>query len=93
LPYVVTASITPHHPRYEEEDEALLQQADADVVAERQRATDGWAAFVSGASEYTALLDGFRRRLLGTRYDEKPFKLQNVTVEQVIESKEEPYKP
>eukprot|EP00983_Pelagomonas_calceolata_P101964 1158752-Pelagomonas_calceolata.AAC.4 len=46
--------------RYDEEDEALLMQADADVLQERQRMADEWKAFCDKRAEYVALLDGFK---------------------------------
>ncbi|KAF5831983.1 eukaryotic initiation factor [Dunaliella salina] len=76
--------------RYDEEDEALLMQADADVLQERQRMADEWKAFCDKRAEYVALLDGFKRSMYGPRYEEKPFSIETVTVEQIIDQKEEP---
>lgn len=44
-------------------------------------------------AEYVALLDGFKASMYGPRYAEKPFTIEAASVEQVVESKEEPYKP
>ncbi|KAJ9529622.1 hypothetical protein QJQ45_014394 [Haematococcus lacustris] len=76
--------------RYDEEDEALLLQADADVLQERQKSMDEWKAYMARRSEHIKLLDGFKREMYGPRYDEKPYTLETVTMEQVIETKEEP---
>lgn len=46
--------------RYDEEDEALLMQADADVLQDRQRMADDWKSFAEKRKEYVALLDGFK---------------------------------
>ena len=42
--------------RYEEEDEAILQQADADVLSERKSAMDEWQAFRDSKREFVALM-------------------------------------
>jgi translation initiation factor 3 subunit B len=78
--------------RYDEEDEALMMQADADVLQERARAQEEWDAYTSRRAEYVALLDGFKAQMLGPKYAEKEFTLEQVTVEQLVESREEPYK-
>jgi len=46
--------------RYDEEDEALLMQADADVLQDRQKLADEWQSFCQRRAEYVALLDGFK---------------------------------
>mmetsp|Transcript_40368 Transcript_40368/g.89637 ORF Transcript_40368/g.89637 Transcript_40368/m.89637 type:complete len:721 (+) Transcript_40368:71-2233(+) len=77
--------------RYDEEDEALLMQADADVLQERQKLHDEWSRWVESKREFVALADGFRKKMYGDRWEEKEFTMQRATVEQVLESKEEPY--
>lgn len=67
-------------------------QADADVLQERQRMADEWSAYVARRAEFTALLQGFRQQMYGDRFAEGEFKIETVTVEQVVENKEEPYK-
>ncbi len=67
-------------------------QADADVLQERQRLLDDWNEYCARRAEYVALVDGFKRQMYGERFAERDFTIENVTVEQVIESKEEPYK-
>jgi len=78
--------------RYEEEDEALLMQADADVLRERERLREEWAAGVEARSEY---VEAMRRRLEevygAERAAERPFDMETVTVEQVLDVKEERY--
>lgn len=77
--------------RYDEEDEQLLQQADADVLQERQRALDEWKAYCESRRNYAALQMDFKRELYGPRFAEKEYTIQKVMVEQVVDQKEEPY--
>lgn len=77
--------------RYEEEDEALILQADADVLTERQRMLDDWLAWLASKRGYIAQLEEFRRTMLGERYEEAEFTMESVTVEQTIDNKEEVY--
>lgn len=78
--------------RYDEEDEQLIMQADADVLQERQKYLDEWQAYVERRRGYAQLLADFKRELIGPqRYAEGESTIQKVLVEQVIEVKEEPY--
>ncbi len=77
--------------RYDEEDEALLQQADADVLSERKSAMDEWQAFRESKREFVALSQGFKKKMFGARWEPKESRMEHVTMEQVQEAKEEPY--
>lgn len=77
--------------RYEEEDEALLMQADADVVRERQRATSEWHAYVASRKQYAEELAAFRKQMWGDKVLEQPFVMETKVEEQVLDVKEEPY--
>ena len=68
-------------------------QADADVLQERQRMTDEWRHFLERRKDYIQLLHDFKASMYGERFAEKPFTIETVTVEQVVDVKEEPYKP
>lgn len=70
----------------------VVPQADADVLQERQKYMDEWAAYVERRRCYAQLLADFKRELVGpARYAERESTIQKVLVEQVIEVKEEPY--
>lgn len=77
--------------KYDEEDEALLQQADADVLQERQRLLDEWSSWYSSKEQYARDLQDFKKKMYGDKFAEKPFSMESVTVEMVMEVKEEPY--
>ena len=77
--------------RYEEEDEALLMQADADVLQERDRGLQEWQAWQASKRETMALVEGFRKQMFGAKWAEKEFTMERVTVEQTAEVKEEPF--
>ncbi len=77
--------------RYEEEDEALLMQADADVLQERQAMTDAWNAWLDRSLAYAEQVAEFRRERLGARASEAEFTMESMSVEQVLETREELY--
>ena len=85
------SSLPPPPCRYDEEDEALLQQADADVLSERRSAMDEWASFRASKQEFVALSQGFKAQMFGPRWAEKESLMVKQVVEQVVESKEELY--
>lgn len=77
--------------RYEEEDEALLRIDDDNVLSERKSLLDDWQRFVATKKDSVAMIDAFKKQMLGSKWDEQPSRVEKVSVEQVIESKEEPY--
>jgi len=77
--------------RYDEEDEALLLQADADVLQERQKQQDEWEASVREREAYVEQARAFYRETYGPRGEEKEFSMESVKVEQLLETREEPY--
>lgn len=77
--------------RYEEEDEALLMQADADVVRERQRFVSEWNSYVASRKAAAEKAAQYKKQVYGDKYAEQPFTMESVTVEQVLDVKEEPY--
>uniref|UniRef100_A0A7R9YYS4 Eukaryotic translation initiation factor 3 subunit B n=1 Tax=Chlamydomonas euryale TaxID=1486919 RepID=A0A7R9YYS4_9CHLO len=77
--------------RYDEEDENLLRIDDDAVLAERKSLLDEWQQFKAKKKDYVAMLEDFRKQMYGSKWDEKESRLEKVSVEQVIESKEEPY--
>jgi translation initiation factor 3 subunit B len=68
-----------------------LQQADADVLSERKAAMDEWRAFVDSKREFVALALGFKKQMFGARAEAKESHMVKQQVEQIVESKEEPY--
>lgn len=78
--------------RYEEEDEALLMQADADVLRERERLREEWASWAAARNDYR---DAEKQHLVESygaeRAAEREFDMETVTVEQVLDVKEERY--
>eukprot|EP00877_Chromochloris_zofingiensis_P000044 jgi/Chrzof1/1003/Cz01g36140.t1 len=79
--------------RYEEEDEAITMQADADVLQERQKMLDEWNAWLESRIEYVEQLKQFIREQYDTAADEEEYTMETVTVEQILDSREEPYNP
>jgi translation initiation factor 3 subunit B len=77
--------------RYDEEDEALLQQADADVLQERARLLDEWKAWVEASRPYVAERAAYRLKKYGPKEAEPEFTMQKVSVEHTISVAEEPY--
>lgn len=88
----IVKNLKAYSKKYDEEDEQLLLQADADVLQERQRMLDEWTSYTTRRAEYVQLVDGFRRTMYGERFAEGAFKMETTTVEQVVDIKEEPYK-
>lgn len=77
--------------RYDEEDEQLLLQADADVLQERQKQQEDWDAAAAARADYVAAARSFYETMFGERAKEREFTMTTVTVEQVLDIKEEPY--
>jgi hypothetical protein len=66
-------------------------QADADVLQERQRASDEWRAWAEARAAYAAAQAAFRREVCGAAAEEPEFVVKSVTVEQIMDVREEPY--
>lgn len=77
--------------RYDEEDEQLLLQADADVLQDRQKQQEEWEAAAAERAEYIAQARSFYESVYGDRAKEREFTMTTVTVEQVLDIREEPY--
>lgn len=87
----VAKNLKSYSKRYEEEDDRLIEQADADVLSERKAQLDEFQRFRESKREFVAMLEGFKKQMFGAKWDEKASKMEKVVVEQVVESKEEPY--
>lgn len=87
----IARNLKAYSKRYDEEDEALLLQADADVLQERQRMADEWRRWAEARAEYVAAQAAFRREALGERAGEPEFTVRSVAVEQLLDVREEPY--
>lgn len=69
----------------------LVLQADADVLQERQKQQEEWNAAAAARAEYVARTRQFYEEMYGDRAKEQEYVMETVTVEQVIDVKEEPY--
>lgn len=78
--------------RYEEEDETLVEQADADVLSERKTWMDEWIQFRDSKKEFVTKLEAFRKQMYGPKWDVKSSRMDKISVEQVLETKEERHK-
>ena len=79
---------------YEEEDAALLHEADAEIVAERRAAMESWRSWRASREEYAEWLAAERVRVLGEeRSKEKEFEIATVEVEEAVDSREEVVPP
>lgn len=70
---------------------AVLLQADADVLQERQKQQEEWDAAAAARAEYMARIRQFYEETYGDKAREREFVMETVTVEQIIDLKEEPY--
>lgn len=78
--------------RYEEEDEALLAQADTEFLAERGRQLAEWRQWVEARREQAEERLRFAREQLGERHRaHEEFTVQQVEVSVVLDVKEEPH--
>lgn len=76
--------------RYEEEDEALLAQADTEFLAERERQLTEWRSFVEKKREFAEERAAFAKAQLGSKWDaHQQFTLTQVEVSVVLDTKEE----
>jgi hypothetical protein len=66
-------------------------QADADVLQERQRMADEWKAWAESRRPYAEAEAAFLKAALGPLAEEPEFTLKAVSVEQILDIKEEPY--
>lgn len=89
----IVKNLRKYSKRYEEEDDALLAQADTEFLAEREKQLNEWRAWVESRKAYSEEREAFAREQLGERaaaHDR--FQLQEVEVSVVVEVKEEPAK-
>jgi translation initiation factor 3 subunit B len=77
--------------RYDEEDEALLMQADADVLRERERLAAEWREWRESRESYAEAAAAFKREACGALADEPEYVVRAVAVEQILDVREEPY--
>jgi len=75
--------------RFEEEDAALMAEADTAIVAERQAVLGGWRRWVAGAAPYAEEVAAARARVLGPRADEGVSRVEEAEVEEVMGVSEE----
>lgn len=87
----IARNLKQYSKRYEEEDEALLQEADAEVLQDRARARGEWQEWYATKKEYLEALEAFKRDTYGALYEEGEYEMQRVSVEQTLEVREEPY--
>ena len=66
-------------------------QADADVLEERKRLADEWAAWLASRAELAERIAAFTKEMCGAAAEEQPYTMETVTVEQVLDVREEPY--
>ena len=52
---------------------------------------DEWQAFVDSKREFVALAQGFKKQMFGPRAEQKESHMAKQVVEQIVESKDEPY--
>jgi translation initiation factor 3 subunit B len=87
----IVKNLKQYSKRYDEEDEALVMQADQDVIQERQRLMDEFNAWFNAKKNSVSKVADFRAQVYGPRYAEREFTVQSAFVEQILEVKEEPY--
>jgi translation initiation factor 3 subunit B len=87
----IVKNLKTYSKKYDEEDEALLMQADADVLQERQKMVDEWNAWVARNEEYVEKMKEFFSEKFGALAGEPEYTMETVTVEQVLDVREEPY--
>ncbi|KAK9836110.1 hypothetical protein WJX81_002073 [Elliptochloris bilobata] len=70
--------------RYDEEDNALLDELDTGIMAERQRLMDEWEEWYKGKAEWLAWAAEGASKVLGARAAELPFTVEDVEVEEMF---------
>lgn len=68
-----------------------LLQADADVLQERQKQQEEWDAAAAARADYIERIREFYEATYGEKAWEPEYVMETVTVEQIIDLKEEPY--
>jgi hypothetical protein len=69
----------------------LCLQADADVLQERQKNQEDWDAAAAARTEYIQQIRSFYEATYGDAAKEKEYSMTTVTVEQLLDVREEPY--
>jgi translation initiation factor 3 subunit B len=85
----ILKNLKQHSKRFEEEDAALLAEADTAIVAERQAVLAGWREWVAGSRAYAEELAAQRAAILGDRASEGAYRTEEVEVEEVVGVSEE----
>ncbi|PSC71923.1 Eukaryotic translation initiation factor 3 subunit B [Micractinium conductrix] len=89
----IVKSLRKYSKRYEEEDEALLAQADSEFVRERERQLAEFRDWLASKQEYAAKEEAFFKEQLGERLNAHDhFTVQEVEVSVVLDVKEEAVK-
>jgi translation initiation factor 3 subunit B len=87
----ITKNLRKYSKRYEEEDEALLAQADTEFLAEREKQLTDWRNWLAAKKAAVEEREAFAREQLGGRFRaHEEFMLQEVEVSVVLDVKEEP---
>lgn len=85
----ILKNLKQHAKKFEEEDAALLAEADTAIVAERRAVLDAWAAWVASSRPYAAEVAAARAAVLGAGAGEGEYRTVEVEVEEVVSVVEE----
>jgi len=75
--------------RYDEEDEAILMEADQEVVDKRKALMSEWKEFMESKRRWLEEIDPVRRQILGPYYDLGEYATETVEEEVTLDTKEE----
>ena len=89
----IRANLKRYAKAYDEEDAALLHEADAEIVAARRAAVEAWKAWAATRADFARRLAEGRVALLGDRADEGEYTTARVEVEETVSVEETVLKP
>ena len=77
--------------RYDEEDEALLMEADQEVIDKRKALMNEWNEWMESKKRWLEEIEPVRKQIMGANYELGEYTVNLVEQEVVLDVKEEKY--
>ena len=90
----IVSQLKTYSKKYDAEDEILLMAADSEILESRNRQVNAWKSWSEANEIYAGQLEQFMRQVYGEEiYAEAEFEMKTVDLKQIVDIKEENYKP
>ncbi len=90
----IVSQLKTYTKKYDAEDEILLMAADSELLESRNRQVNAWKSWSQANEVHAEQLEQFMRQVYGDAiYAEAEFEMKTVDLKQIVDIKEENYKP